>query len=45
MVEIHDYLGAKLHFSNNLVSAYDLLVAFSVRYPRREFDQIQNHPL
>ena len=45
MVEIYHYLGAKIHFSNNLVSAYDILVAFSVPEPAREFNKIQNHPL
>lgn len=45
MVEIYHYLGAKIHFSNNLVSAYDILTAFSVPDPPNEFYEIQNDPL
>lgn len=45
MVENHTYLGSTIHFYNNLVSAYDLLVAFSVPDPASEFYKIQNHPL
>ena len=42
MAEIYHYLGATIHFSNNLVSAYDILVAFSVPEPAKEFNKIRS---